>query len=145
MFSKPPIHQAITTMNKQQFIRQYLSGSSENHDEMIVGLWIVGAFDKLAQLGLIPAQQRGLHEMKDIANGLDTWRLVHDNKAWIDCRMMERLAKRFCQSYLGFDNVEQLDTVQSDAVFKLLASVMALFNDEVDFVKRVLSMKMRMA
>ena len=112
---------------------------------MIVGLWIVGAFDKLAQLGLIPAQQRGLHEIKGIANGLDTWRLVHDNKVWIDCRMMERLAKRFCQSYLGFDDVEQLDTVQSDAVFKLLASVMALFNNEVDFVKRVLSMKMRMA
>lgn len=132
-------------MNKQQFIRQYLSGSNENHDEMIVGLWIVGAFDKLAQLGLIPTQQKGLHEMKDIANGLDTWRLIHDNKVWIDCRMLERLAKRFCQSYLEFDDVEQLDTVQSDAVFKLLASVMALFNDEVDFVKRVLSMKMRMA
>lgn len=46
-------------------------------------LWVVGAKDKLAQLGLISSS--GQHTLNMSGDGLKAWQIIHNNrKEWID-------------------------------------------------------------
>ena len=53
---------------------------------MLAVLWVIGATDKLAQLGLIGGP--GLRTLDMGGNGLEAWQTIHDNrKEWIDSKM----------------------------------------------------------
>lgn len=77
----------LEPMNKQQFFQKYFKkAASEEAEKMLAVLWVIGATDKLTQLGLIGSP--GLRTLDMGGNGLEAWQTIHDNrKEWINSKM----------------------------------------------------------
>ena len=77
----------LEPMNKQQFFQKYFKETdSEEAEKMLAILWVIGAKDKLVQLGLISSS--GLQTLNVKSDGLRAWQTIHNNrKKWIDSKM----------------------------------------------------------
>lgn len=122
-------------MNKQQFFQKYFKeANSEEAEKMLTILWVIGAKDKLVQLGLISSS--GLQTLNVKSDGLRAWQTIHNNrKKWIDVKIAVDAIRCLVTNDI-FGNQESRPTEEQLKNYTVITKLLCFYFDKPKEVAR---------